>query len=158
MGIKEHFPEFYNSSMEQMQNDSNEPKQFFSVNLKDFTTKMPTESTGNGEKKTAVSGGLNKFITGRKTMQHPEVSEQNESPRKQVPSTIKSKSNMRYQVTNENLDMDSPEHHGHKKQYNNQTEKKQTTPQVDYSARLRGSIGQTFNNKNADMPRLSTRT
>jgi len=157
LGFKEHYPEFYNTSMDNIQDSFIDQKQFFSVNLKDFATKMPEAL---GERKT---GALNKFITGRKTLQ-PEVivSEEIESPRKNVPSTIKSKSNMRYHINNENLDMESysPEIVEQRK-FVTQTEKKMISPTVDYtpSARIRGSTNQINQFiKNADMPRLSSRT
>jgi hypothetical protein len=65
---------------------------------------MPTGTEALGERKAAA---LNKFITGKKN----DVSEQNESPRKNAPTTTKSKTNLRYHLNNENLDMEafSPE-------------------------------------------------
>ena len=39
LGIKDHYPEFYNPSMDEMKDSVSDGKQFFSINLKDFTDK-----------------------------------------------------------------------------------------------------------------------
>jgi len=68
LGIKEHFPEFYNNNMDKMQHDlqENASNQFFSINLKDFTTDKNQVQTSDKEKN---KNELLKFITGGPSMQ-----------------------------------------------------------------------------------------
>ena len=75
LGIREHYPEFYNPSMDEM-NSVQDSKQFFSINLKDFTMQ---------DKGAAAKNELLKFITAS--------NKKDKSPLKQHTAT---KSNLRY--------------------------------------------------------------
>lgn len=89
LGVKEHYPEFYNNDLEEVKNGN---KPLFAINLKDFTV---PKKEGKGD--------LMKFLT-----KQNDISEQVESPRKMAPAstTTKSRTNLRYQVSHENLDGD----------------------------------------------------
>ena len=96
LGIKEHFPEFYNDSLDQ----AKASEKYYSLNLKDFTIEKPEKAKGE----------LTKFITRPKdtAASYATVVEESKSSLDHSKGS-KSKTNLRYQVQKDHeLDI-SPE-------------------------------------------------